>query len=110
MKNCSRQIRQLWASGSSVVRDRSLFIVAGGGGGFGAKQCEILADPPFECYFTEVIPPNNIWWLSRSPPHVFILQANLSGPPLNPSKVFSDSPLWVLSLQLIPPFVSLKIK
>ena len=44
------------------------------------------------------------------PPHVFILQANLSGPPLNPSKVFSDSPLWVLSLQLIPPFVSLKIK
>jgi len=27
-----------------------------------------LADPPFECYFTEVIPPNNIWWLSRSSP------------------------------------------
>ena len=26
-----------------------------------------LSDPLFESYFTEVIPPNNIWWLSRSP-------------------------------------------
>ena len=41
-----------------------------------------LADPPFECYFTKVIPPNNFWWLLRSPPHVLIFQANLSGPHL----------------------------
>ena len=48
-----------------------------------------------------MIPPNNFWWLSQSPsppsprppPHVFIFQANLSGPPLNPSK-----------LSAIPPF------
>ena len=30
-----------------------------------------LSDPLFECYFTEVIPPNNIWWLSRSPPCLY---------------------------------------
>ena len=59
-----------------------------------------------ECYFTEVIPLNNIWWLSRSPPHnVFIFQANLivpPPPPLNPSKVFSDPPFWVLSYDWSP--------
>ena len=27
-----------------------------GGGGCGAKKRQNLADPPFECYFTEVIP------------------------------------------------------
>ena len=31
------------------------------------------------------------------PPHAFIFQANLSGPPPNPSKVFSDPPFRVLS-------------
>ena len=30
-----------------------------------------LSDPFFEGYFTEVIPPNNIWWLSRSPPCLY---------------------------------------
>ena len=34
----------------------------------------------------------------RDPLHVFIFQANMSGPPpLNPTKVFSDPPFWVLS-------------
>ena len=59
-----------------------------------------------ECYFTEVIPLNNIWWLSRFPPpnNVFIFQANLivPPPPLNPSKVFSDPPFWVLSYDWSP--------
>ena len=49
-----------------------------------------------------MILPNNIWWLSRSPPHVFIFQANLRGPPLDPSKVFSDPPFWVLSYDWFP--------
>ena len=56
---------------------------------------------PCECYFTEVIPPNNIWWLSRSPPpHVFIFQANLSGPP---SESF-QSLQWLLLLGSQLPF------
>ena len=69
-----------------------------------------LADPPFECYFTEVIPPNNIWWLSRSPPphpmssfskQIWVI------PPLNPSKVFSG-PLFGFSVTNDPPFCSHK--
>ena len=35
--------------------------------------------------------------------HVFIFQANLSGPHLNPSKVFSDPPFWVLLKSSDPP-------
>ena len=36
-------------------------------------------------------------------PNVYIFQANLSGrPPLNPSKVFSDPPFWVLSYNWSP--------
>ena len=63
-----------------------------------------------ECYFTEVIPLTFVDF--RDPPNVFIFQANLIVPPLNPSKVFSDSPLLILGsqLRLIPPFVLLKIK
>ena len=41
-------------------------------------------------------------------PHVFIFQANLSGPPLNPSKVFSDPPILGSRLRLTPPFCSPK--
>ena len=63
-----------------------------------------------ECYFTEVIHPNNIWWLSRSPPHVFIYQANLSGPPLWIPPKFSIIPPLGSQLRLIPPFVFLQIK
>ena len=39
-----------------------------------------------------------------------IVQADLSGPPLNPSKIFSDPPLLGSQLRLIPPSVLLKIK
>ena len=54
-----------------------------------------LADPPFECYFTEVIPPNNFWWLSWFP----------SPPCLHFSSKFEWSPLWIFpKFSAIPPF------
>ena len=110
MKNFIRQIRQLWASGSSVVRDRSLFIDSGGGGGgeFGAKQCEILADPPFECYFTEVIPPNNIWWLSRFPSLMFSFSKPIWVVPPESFQSFQWSPHFGFSVTTDPPFCSPK--
>ena len=82
-------------------RDQSVFIAGRGGGGFGGKTRWNLADTPFECYFTEVIPPNNFWWLSRSPT-VFIFQANLSGPHSESIRSFQRSPLLCSQLQLIP--------
>ena len=52
--------------------------------------------------------PNNFWWLSRPPLHVFIFQANLSGPP---SESFQSFQWSVFSqFRLIPLFVLLKIK
>ena len=56
-----------------------------------------------------MIPLKNFWWLSRSPPppHAFIFQTNLSGPPLNPSKVFSDPPFCSPKNQVIPPKILL---
>ena len=68
----------------------------------------ILADPPYERYFTEVIPSNNIWWLRDPPPHAFIFQANLSGPPSESFQSFQWSPLLGSQLRLIPPFCSPK--
>ena len=42
-----------------------------------------------------MIPPINFWWLSRPPPpqHVFIFQANLSGPPSESFQSFQWFPL-----------------
>ena len=81
-------------------RDRSLFIAwAGGGGGeaegLGLNKVRfILTDPPYERYFTEVIPSNNIWWLSPSP-----------SPCLHFPSKFEWSPLWILpKFSVIPPF------
>ena len=70
----------------------------------------ILADLPFECYFPEVILPNNFWWLSRSrlpapPPshHMSSFSKQIwVVDPLNRSKVFSDPPFWVLSYDRSP--------
>ena len=52
-----------------------------------------------------MIPPNNFWWLSRSPPppspphHMSSFSKQIwVVPPLNPSKVFSDPPFWVLGI------------
>ena len=63
----------------------------------------ILADLPFECYFPEVILPNNFWWLSRSR-----LPAPPPPPPTTclhfPSK-FEWSTLWIVpKFSAIPPF------
>ena len=63
---------------------------------------------PCECYFTEVIPLITFDDFHDPPP---LLMSSFSKriwvvPPLNPSKVFSDCPFWVLSY----PFVFLKIK
>ena len=45
-----------------------------------------------------MIPPNDFWWLSKSPPApFFIFQAKLSDHPLNPSEVFSDPAFCVFS-------------
>ena len=58
---------QAWLGGKSCfsntnapIRDRLLFIAGGRGvGGFGAKEGDILADSPFQCYWSD--PPNNFW-------------------------------------------------
>ena len=76
---------------------------------------ELVGDekhPPFECYFTEVIPPNNIWWLSRSSHPMFSFSKQIwAVPPLPWScQSFQWSPLLGSQLRLIPPFVLLKIK
>ena len=76
---------------------------------------ELVGDekhPPFECYFTDVIPPNNIWWLSRSSNRMSSFSKQISAvPPLLWSfQSFHWSPLLGSQLRLIPPFVLLKIK
>ena len=73
-----------------------------GGGGEGGGEAKdlglnkvrfILADPPYERYFTEVILSNNIWWPSRSP-----------SPCLHFPSKFEWSPLWILpKFSVIPP-------
>ena len=86
------------------------YLLPGGTGDLGLNKVK-FSRPPFECYFSEVIPPNNIWWPSRSPPHyVFIFQPNLSGPPTESFQSLHWSPLLGSQLRLIPPFVLLKIK
>ena len=46
--------------------------------------------------------PNNFRWLSRSPPCLHF-PSKFAWSPLNPSKVFSDPPLWALSYDWSPP-------
>ena len=82
---------------SIEVRNRSLF-TPGKGGGFWAKQGEILP-----------IPPVNVASLNDPPYHVFIFQIWVV-PPLNPSKVFSDPPASGFSVTTDPPFFLPKIK
>ena len=74
------------------------------------RCCGFCGLPPFECYFTEVIPPNNFCWLSRFPPprlYVFIFQANLIGSPSESFQTFQWYPFG-FSVTTDPPFCSPK--
>ena len=53
-----------------------------------------------------MIPPNNFWWLSRSPrppPTCLLFKQVWVVPPLSASKVFSDPIFWALSYDWSPP-------
>ena len=80
-----------------------VIIYWGGGEGLGQNNGN-LADPLITFDDFREIPTT----------HVFIFQANLSGPPSESIKSFQRSPLWVLSYDRLPPppppFVLLKIK
>ena len=68
---------------------------------------------PFECYFTEVISPNNILItlaIHPPPPMSSFFQTNLSGPPSESFKISQRSALLGSQLWLIPPYVLPKIK
>ena len=70
-----------------------------------------LADPPFECYFTEVIPLITFDDFRDFPSHhVFIFQAILSGPPSESFQSFQRPPLltFEFSVTTDPPFCSPK--
>ena len=86
------------------LRDLSLFIA--GGEDLGLNKVKFSWSPLwiFECYLTEVIPPNNIWWLPRSPAQLFIFQANLNSSPSKSFQSFQWSPFWVLSYDWSPLF------
>ena len=64
-----------------------------------------------ECYFTEVIPLNNIWWaLAILPPQCLHFPSKFDCTPPESFQSFQWSPLLGSQLRLIPPFVLLKIK
>ena len=69
-----------------------------------------LIDSPFECCFTEVIPPNNFWWFSPpTPPHMSSFSKQIwVVRPLNPSISFSDPLFWILSYEWSPLLFSQK--
>ena len=76
---------------------------------------ELVGDekhPPFECCFPDVIHPNSIWWLSRSPHPMSSFSKQIwAVPPLPWSfQSFQWSPLLGSRFRLIPRFVLLKIK
>ena len=77
---------RVWPASSDILKElllgtgHYLSPGVGGGGGFGTKTRSNLAYPPFECYFTEVIPLITFDDFRDPPLHVFIFQANLSAP------------------------------
>ena len=78
----------------------------GGEGGFKAKQGETdLADPPFECYFTEVIHLITFddFRGSPIPPHALIFQANFSGSSSESYQSFQRCPLLGSQSRLADP-------
>ena len=95
---------------SFSLRDRSLFIAAVEDSGL--NKVKISRSSLWMLLHWSDPPPNNRFDDFHPPPprhqHVFIFQTNLSGPPLSPSKVFSDPPFWVLSYDWSPLFFSPK--
>ena len=84
----------------------------GAGGGFGAKQGEIYPISPLNVTSLKWSgPANNFWCFSRSPspPSMSSFSKQIwVVPTLNPSKVFSDPPFWVLSYNWSPLLFSQK--
>ena len=84
-----------------------------GWGGWGLSKVKFSRSPliTFDDFRDPPPPPTTTTTTTTTTPttHVFTFQANLSVPLLNPSKVFSDSPLILGSqLRLIPPVCSPK--
>ena len=102
LNKCQKQISQINLKGTGH------YLSPGGGGrGWTPEDLELnkvkFSLSPFECYLTEIIPPNNIWWLSRFPP-------TPCGLPFESFQRFWWSPFLGSQLRLIPPFVLHKIK
>ena len=99
-------------------RDRWLFIAwegggRGGGGGERAEELGLNKAKNSRLILWMLLhwsdSPITFWWLSRFPPrHVFIFQANLTGPPFESFQSFQRSPLLGSQLRLIPTFVLLQ--
>ena len=80
---------RVWPACSDILKELLLgtghYLSPGGGGGGGVwvkkkVQFSLSPYPPFECYFTEVIPLITFDDFRDPPLHVFIFQANLSAP------------------------------
>ena len=99
----------LFEKRAKVIRDRSLLINSGGRI-WGLNKVK-FSRSPFECYFTEVIPHNNFWWLSRSLlptcPH---FPSKFEWPTVWILPKFSAIPPFGFSVTSDPPFCSSKIK
>ena len=91
----------------SDLRDRSLFIAQAGtvGGDLVLNKVRFSRSPLWMSFHWSD-PPDNFWWLSRPPPPPALMSSFAKQiwvvPPLNPSKVFSDPPFWVLSYDWSP--------
>ena len=70
----------------------------------------LFGNTPFECYFTEVIPPNNLRWLSQSPPPPCLhFPSKFEWSPSESFQSFQRSPFWVLSYDWSPFLFSSKL-
>ena len=84
-----------------------------GRGDIGLNKVKFSRSHPFECYFTEVIAPNNFWWFSRPPPPPpspspsFFKQIWVV-PPSESFQSFQWSPLWIISDDWFPILFSQK--
>ena len=93
-----------------VLHKGPVIIYWGGGGDLGLNKAKFSRFPLWLLFYRSD-PPLITFDDFRDPlPHVFIFQANLSGPPSESFQSFQQSPLLGSQLRLIPPFVLPKIK